>query len=306
MIARARLGSLFTLSIGLLAACSTPAATEGAETQEQAAVSDIARMTSRGDGTFDVECHDGTTEVVSAVDVQEGRVCKPAVFPSSPFASGACTGTPMTAADAAAMLATANAESGAPSGSAVAIGSYVLGLRRRDTDWSQNSPWANRDYWVNAPNDALSAWRETGVASSSGRRAVFSGRGNIELAADASGAPYLRMVGEAANEVGPDTTRFLRLVSKPMQPWAFAQRGPDFELESKVGNGAWSTVTEHGWTVQTTEHVLIGTRRSWWFQGSDVTAIVTSRCGQFVSAQPVSSLSPVRAAIGVAIVLAAP
>jgi hypothetical protein len=275
-----------------VAACSTEADSDVAK-QDQDLVSDIAKMTGRGDGTFDVTCRDGRTEIATAEDVTSGRVCKPAVLPASPFEANACTGEPMTAAAAAARLGA----NGAP----VKIGSFALALRRRE---STGSGWNRRNYWVDAPNDTLSAWRKTGYSETSGRRATFTNRGTVEVAANANGTPYVRLVGEAVHEVGPDTTRWLRLVSKPIQRWPAAAPtmwGPELEIESKVGDGAWSRVTEYGWSVQTTEFHLIGTSRSWWFEGPGVTAIMTKRCGQFISAQSESDLSPARAAIGIAI-----
>lgn len=295
------------LRLGLLAlggslasavlACSAPAGSDDAESQEQAAVSDIAGMTARGDGTFDVTCRSGRTEVVSAADVEQGRVCKPAALPSSPFQSGACTGTPMTEAGARARLAAAGE-------SPVVIGKYVLGLRRRDARYTWNGRGYDTTYrWVDAPNDALVAWRET--ESSRTEEARFSGRGSVELAAEAGGAPYLRLVGEASNQVGPDTTGFLRLVSRPLRPWSTPGHavGPKLEIEARRGEAPWARLTEYGWSVQTSEQANGGKHRSWWFQGNDVTAIVTESCGQFVSAQSLSALSPVQAAIGIAIVL---
>lgn len=279
--------------------CATPAATADVESQEQAAVSDIASATARGDGSFDVTCRDGRSEVVTATDVEAGRVCSKPAPPASPFAAGACTGTPMTEAGARARLA-------AGTGSSVTVGSYVLALRRRDTAWVwTGTRWDSTNRWVDAPEDRLAAWRETESEASRGERAVFSSRGSVELAADASGAPYLRLVGEAANEVGPDRTRFMRLVTRPMTPWASLDYpvGPTFALEAKREGGPWQPVTEYGWSVQTSEYELGSKHRSWYFGGGDMSAIVTERCGQLISVQSLGGLSSVRAAIGISIVL---
>lgn len=286
----------------VLAACAPPAAEDDAASSEQAAVSDIAKMTARGDGTFDVECRDGRKEIVSADDVTAGRVCKPVVMNASPFAAGACTGTPMTEAAALARIGTAMAP--------VRIGSYVLALRHRTArfEWdARRNRWSVASYaWEDAPNDAVVAYRETESAATSGVRAAFAPRGAVELARDAAGAPYLRLVGEAANVVGPDTTRFMRLVSEPMRPWAnpgYAV-GPTFALEESHGAaGTWSRVSEWGWSVQLRERSAGNHQRSWWFAGSEVTAITTDRCGQYVSSQTTSGLSPISAAIGIYLAL---
>ncbi len=285
---------MLVLGLGLVVSACSAAEPNDVESQEQEAVSDIVSMTARGDGSYDVKCRDGRTEVVTAHDVERGRVCKPPA--SSPFERDACTGAPMTAADAMTRLSAAGE-------GPITVGSYSLALRRRETE---GRGWYERFVWVDAPNDALSAWRDTGVSSSSGRRAVFPSRGRVELGKDPQGTPWLRLVSEAVNDVGPDTTRWLRLVSRPIQRWpaaAPALAGPEFEIESKVGDGAWTPVTEYGWSVQTTEFHLIGTNRSWWFEGTDITAIVTNRCGQFVSSQPTGGLAATRAAIGIAITL---
>lgn len=284
------------------AACAPSGAGDDAETSEHADVTDIAKMTGRGDGTFDVECTDGRHEIVSADDVKQGRVCKPAVFPATPFAGGACTGTPMTEDGARARLGDAAAP--------VRVGSFVLALRHRtphftwDARWQH---WSTDNYsWDDAPNDALVAWRDTESESTRGVHAVFGARGAVELARDATGAPYLRLVGEAANVDGPDTTRFMRLVSEPLEPWTSPGYavGPAFALEESHGAaGAWSRVTEWGWSVQTRELAPGGSHRSWWFQGNDVTAIVTDRCAQFVSSQTTSGLSPISAAIAIYVAL---
>lgn len=291
-----------SISFPFFVACAAPPADDGAESSEHAAVSDIAKMTARGDGTFDVECRDGRKEIVSADDVAAGRVCKPSVMPASPFAAGACTGTPMTEAGALARLGASTTP--------VRIGSFALALRHRTphSEWdARRQRWTVRQYtWDDAPNDALVAYRDTESESTRGVRARFASRGSVELARDASGAPFVRLVGEAANVVGPDTTRFMRVVSEPMRPWASPGYaiGPSFVLEESQGtSGAWSRVAEWGWSVQLLERAPGNYARSWWFKGNDVTAIVTERCGQLISAQSMSGLSPVEAAIGIYLAL---
>jgi hypothetical protein len=291
-----------SLSLSFFVACAAPPADDAAESSEQAAVSDIAKMTARGDGTFDVECRDGRKEIVSAADVTAGRVCKPAVMPASPFGAGACTGTPMTEADALERLGTSTTP--------VSIGSFALALRHRTPhfEWdARGQRWSVRQYtWDDAPNDALVAYRDTESESTRGVRARFAPRGSVELARDANGAPFVRLVGEAANVTGPDTTRFMRVVSEPMRPWASPGYpvGPTFVLEESQGaGGAFRRVTDWGFSVQLLERAPGNYARSWWFTGNDVTAIVTERCGQLISAQSMSGLSPVEAAIGIYLAL---
>ena len=280
-------------------ACAPSPADDDPSTSEHAAVSDIGKMTARGDGTFDVECRDGRKEVVSADDVTAGRVCKPAVMPASPFAAGACTGSPMTEAEALARL------DGAPG--PVRVGSFVLALRHRSSHyvWNDQRGWGLSHYtWDDAPNDALVAYRDTALSSTSGIKAVFVGRGAVEIARDDSGAPFVRLVSEAANEIGPDTTRFMRFVSEPMRPWKDLTSGPRLALEQARGaNASWTAVTEYGFRVEMRERTATNHARSWWFEGSDVTAIVTDRCGQLVSAQSMSTMSPVDGAIAIYMLL---
>jgi hypothetical protein len=278
--------------VAFLVGCAASDSADDVASAEQEAVSDIARMTARGDGTFDVTCRDGRREIVSASDVQAGRVCTQAVIPASVFAAGACTGTPMTEEGALARLAGESSKN---------VGSFVLGLRYRE--YIHNAgPWDAQYRWKDAPQTAtLVAWRET--ERSRAAHAAFGKRGSVELAVDATGEPYVRLVGEAANVDGPDTTRFMRLVSAPLRPWKTERSGPRFHLEESRGaERTWSRVTEYGWSVQTSDRNG-SYQRSWWFEGKDVTAIVTESCGQFISAQPASGLSPVSAAIGIYVAL---
>ncbi len=288
MIRSLLLPTLAVVALPFAAACGSARESDAnTGTSEQATVSDIAKMTARGDGRFDVECRDGRTEIVSADEVTQGRVCNAAVVPSSPFGPGACSGTPMTEA-------VANARLGA-STTPVRIGSFSVALRHRTVDYA----------WADAPTDALVAHRETSYVPLNGDGATFSGHGSVELARDASGRPFLRLVSDAAIVYGPDTTKRMRFVSAPMRPWAGPgyPEGPSFTLERAQGDGEFSALTDYGWTVEMRSRQAGGGLQSWWFIGDGVTAVVTDRCGQFVSSQATSRISWISSAIGIYLLL---
>lgn len=292
------LAVLLTASI---VACA-PSAGDDAESSEQEQVADITKMTARGDGTFDVTCRDGRQEIVSAEDVKNGAVCTPPVVPESPFSS-TCKGAPMTEAIARARLG---------ANDAVTIGTYNAALRHRDPDYrwdAQRQRWEAHYRWVNAPQDSVVAWRQTNQTETTGTRATFSDggkmNGSIELSHDATG-PYLRMIGQPVHIAGPDTTKFIRLVSAPLRPWNGTILRFDLEVSDGGGDGTWRPQTEWGWSVQV-RYVGLGPVRNeglafgaFGQEGNDgQVAFVTSDCGQLISAQSLSNLSPVDSAMAI-------
>lgn len=287
----------------LLSGCAVRHAEDDTQSQEQGAVTDISQMTARDDGRFDVTCKDGRHEIVLPIDVSEGRVCKPAVFPSSPFASAACIGAPMTEDDARAKLAEA------PAGPKQ-IGKFVLAMRNRTASftWDARSKHWNTEYtWQDAHTDALAAWDETGSSSTSGNRTAFPSRGAVELSADSSGAPYLRLTSEASRVMVSGSGQLMRFVTLPLRPWASDNTSlPRFALEEAQDAGTFGALSNSGFRIGTLSSragAFTPTSRSWWFVGAGVTSIVTTKCAQFVSAQSTSVLSPVDAAIGIFAVL---
>lgn len=309
MVSRLRSSFFSCLVFGLLAsACGGGGARDdGGLSAEQRAVGDIASMTSRGDGSFDVICSDGRREVASAADVTSDHVCAPQQEPPPPFAA-TCSGAPLTSDEAIARLPRAFAAGDAP----VVVGRFSLALRHRNEHFSFD---ASRGRWVideitwdDAPTDALVAWREDfGDGARSNVAATFTGRGQVELGLDENGAPFLRLVSDPAAVVGPDTTQRMRFVSTQLRPWSDGARGPQLSLErsTTASPGAWTAVPVSGsvsdggtFSIQMRQRDEAGFWRSWWF-GSAATAFATESCASYVSVQSQSQLSAIDGAIAI-------
>jgi|GEM_PF-6019512 len=98
--------------------------------QEQALISDIASMTARIDGSFDVVCKDGSKEVKTAKEISDNNVCNK---PSPP--SPVCTGSSLTQAEAISLLPAG--------GSSAFVGTYDSRYRWRRCGPSGCIPWSS-------------------------------------------------------------------------------------------------------------------------------------------------------------------
>jgi hypothetical protein len=69
----ARILSAFLAAIAIAACTSSSSEETGTSSQEQ--ITDIASMVQRADGRFDVVCKNGSTEIVTAAQLQSNQVC---------------------------------------------------------------------------------------------------------------------------------------------------------------------------------------------------------------------------------------
>lgn len=223
---------------------------------------------------------------------QEVGKTKRVAFPASPFDRDACTGVPIDEAGLAKKLGKRTSKK---------VGSFVYAIHHRAADWSWDGRrWDPTYRWEDAPNDTLTAWYEDGTHAAFGPSVYFSKQGNVEVFRDATGV-HLRLVGERAEMPSPDTTDAMRLVFAPMDPWRFPGRayGLDPFLEQSTDDAkTWLRVTRD-WNVHLSAFDVARYHRYVSFDGNDAVAIVTERCGHYVSSRRIGGVSPISASIGI-------
>lgn len=275
--------SVFALASLSLVACG--ARPDTSSESQSALLSDASSMNARGDGTFDVVCKDGRHEVDTADQIRNDQTCISQTATPSPFGENACSGAPLTEGDVNGWLGDSNTSR--------QVGTFALAFRARS--FSSGTPRQDSVRWDDDPNQTLIAYYDSESPTIRGRKAMFTNRGTVEALRDASGSPYLRLVGEPTQFFGPDTTHRARFVSEPIRPWG----GGRYEsgvialtLQESYGDGDWHDVTEYGYSIEVASMDVANHFRSWAFGVLGSVAFATRSCAQYVSAMSDSDMSP--------------
>lgn len=142
----------FPIALGIIASLSFLACSQATQANDEAAsqaednlVSDTRTITAREDGTFDVTCKDGRTEVATTDQILANAICVPPVVARDPFDPSTCDGPTITTAEAASHFV--------PAASVAEIGRFRWLARSRQCNvktgcgpYSTPSLFARRDY----------------------------------------------------------------------------------------------------------------------------------------------------------------
>jgi hypothetical protein len=209
--------------LAFTAGCSAPD-DAASESSSQDLVGDIASMTARGDGSFDVTCKDGVKEIATASSISEGKVCARA-------AAGECSGTPITAEQALALIPAGKTE--------VVLSRFDFKVRaprdeRGSSVWDAGLRWYDLD-GTKTSSDPVSNFHlyvrvKDGYDSSRDRLADIPLTASFILKVK-DGVAYAQIVTDAATIPGTDTTQLARVVSNAVPATSFAG-GFDYKVET--------------------------------------------------------------------------
>ena len=272
------------------------------ESSSQDLVGDIASMTARDDGSFDVTCKDGVKEIATSTSIAEGKVCTKA-------AAGECSGTPITKEQALAKIPAGKSE--------VVLSRFEFKVRAPRYEEGNNPPWSTAYRWYDldasktysdpVANFKLYVRVKDGSDSSRDRLADIPLSASLVLKIK-NGAPVLQIVTDTATVPGADTTQLVRIVSSEGDVTTLAQYGFSYSVEMATATPgqepAWSkgdyrTEIETQYYMHFSDGSGTTQKDGIWGYIDAANSIVTERCAQLRFNETSSTMASVAPSLSV-------
>jgi hypothetical protein len=286
--------AVFAVSGLALMGCSAADNAAG-ESSSQDLVGDIASMTARGDGSFDVTCKDGVKEIATSSSIAEGKVCARAE-------PGACSGTPLTNDRALAKIPAGKTE--------IVLSRFTFAVRAPRDEKGESPPWDSGYRWYDlddskTSSDPVSNFRlyvrvHDGSDRSRDRLAQIPLSASLVLKAK-EGVAYVQIVTDAGTVPGADTTQLARIVTNEVKATDFGQSS--FSYRAQLGTATpgaeptWRDGSDYESSIETQYSLHFsdgsGTTKTngIWSYPDRANSIMTERCAQVRYIETTSTLA---------------